>query len=97
LNKWRVALLTALGGKCTRCGEGDLRKLEIHDISGEHAGYGNKQRLKDIRDYRLTGKIPYGRYLLCWKCHRLWVHGSAYSRVKLQIEKELEEMKNEEE
>jgi hypothetical protein len=92
LDKWRVAFLVALGGKCVRCGCTDLRELEVHDTTGEHKGYGNKQRLEDIRQFKLTGRVPPGRFLLCWKCHHLGEHGSARSKVKLQIEEKLGEI-----
>lgn len=94
MDKWRVAFLYALGGKCVRCDCKDLRLLEIHDTSGEHRGYHNKQRLEDIRQFRLTGRIPPGRFLLCVDCHDV-EHGSDYTKVKAKIEDELRKMKDE--
>ena len=94
MDKWRVAFLVALGGKCTHCGCVDLLRLEIHCTTNEHRGYGNKQRLEDIRQFRLTGKVPPGRVLLCDECHDV-EHGSAFTKVKAEIEKNLEALKNE--
>jgi hypothetical protein len=64
LNKHRRAFLLALGGKCKRCGCTDLSRLEIHDTTGEHRGYGNPQRIKDIRTFAKTGYVPPGRKLI---------------------------------
>jgi hypothetical protein len=88
----RNAFLIALGGRCVHCGRTNLSVLEIHCITDDHKGYGNKQRLADIQEYARSRYIPPGRILFCFDCHHLGEHGSAASKVKLHRMEEIRKL-----
>ncbi len=95
MDKWRVAYLQALGGRCIFCGERNFALLEVHDMSGEHRGIDNPARLTDLRDFKEKGIIHDGRAVVCWKCHHKNLHGSPANRVKFKREKEIEQLRKE--
>ena len=87
----RLSYLRALGGECIVCGERDPGKLEVHDISGEHKGANNKMRIKDLIDFKKTGKVKPGRFILCIDHHDEW-HGTDAIKVKLARKEEIKQM-----
>ncbi len=95
MDKWRIAYIQALGGRCVFCGERNFAKLEVHDISGEHKGIDNPARLQDVKDFKETGIIHAGRMVICWKCHHKNLHASAANKVKFNREREIEQLRKE--
>jgi len=91
LKFWHLQLVFALGGKCSSCGSADLNDLEIHCTTGDHKGYGNRQRQVDILNYKRFRIVPKGRILLCEDCHTV-EHGSVYTKVGDQIKQELKRL-----
>jgi len=63
----RLKLIQLMGGKCNRCGEADIAKLEIHHTKRIVTAKGDRN--VELRLFIRTGKIPYGVDVLCKKCN----------------------------
>ena len=76
----RSVVINMLGGKCSNCGNDDVRVLQIdhkHN-DGKELKRGGRIRGLDAKHYRaiIRGDDPLDRYqLLCANCHSLKTQG----------------------